>query len=111
MKAEGATRSAPRRPASARTGTGYGRSYRTGNTRRENDRPRRARAHATQRAAPARPRHAEPIVLDVGNPPLRHRLSTAPLNPRAQLRLGQTEFPAPARDELAEGLQLFVPPR
>ena len=57
------------------------------------------------------PRYAETIVFDVSDPLLRDCLATPAFNSRRKFHLGQTQFLAPARDELAEGFQLFVPPR
>src|SRR5216683_5772818 len=48
------------------------------------------------------PRYAEAIVFDVSDPLLRDCLATPAFNSRRKFHLGQTQFLAPARDQLAE---------
>src|SRR5713101_630528 len=54
------------------------------------------------------PRYAETIVFDVSDPLLRDCLAAPAFNSRRKFHLSQTQFLAPARDELAERLHPFV---
>src|SRR5713101_7039342 len=75
------------------------------------DKAHRCRASARALVQYRPPRYAEAIVFDVRDPLLRDCLAAAAFNSRRKFHLGQTQFLAPARDELAERLHPFVPSR